>query len=285
MAAPDRFKYLKIALTRPHRYRWYRAITMGSTLAVLLAVPLLGVARMDLWGGGHLALGKPVNFAKGLVGVCLAMGAFYVVTFAVNLPAGRMFCGFGCPVGQLSRYADAIDAFPKDPARRRRGWLELVAFAFALSLAVSLWWVAPAALVAWPAGLVVWGAVALVTGYGIVHGRYWRWGFCRKLCPIGLYYSVVQTNSLIGIDFDPTGTCTDCEGCEGVCPVGLDPRHLDTLVPSPGGLAFAGFPGMNHCLHCGACVEVCEHLTRKAGGPAAMGFRRLGRRHAPVARA
>jgi len=261
---PDRFKYVRIVLSRAHRYRWYRGVSMSVSLLVLLVVV----------GGAHRALGRSVDLTHGLVAVGVAIAGFYVVTFLVNIPAGRMFCGFGCPVGQLSRFADTIDAFPKDAGRRRRGWLELLAFATVLALTCVLWWTSPGAFVSWPAAATAWSALALLAGYTVVHARVWRWGFCRKLCPIGLYYSVVQTSPLVGIDFDPARTCTDCGGCAAICPVHLDPRRLEDPIASPGGLAFSGFPAANHCLHCGACVEACEHLTRKAGGPPAMGFRR-----------
>lgn len=44
------------------------------------------------------------------------------------------------------------------------------------------------------------------------------------------------------------------------------------------GLSFGHLPASNHCLHCGACVEVCEHTTRKQEGPSPMAFRRLRRK-------
>ena len=102
---------------------------MGITLAVLFAVPVLGIARVDLVGGANLVLGKAAPLRAGVIAVAGAIASFYFVTFLINLPAGRMFCGFGCPIGQLSRFSDVIDAFPRDPVRRRRAWLELVAFA------------------------------------------------------------------------------------------------------------------------------------------------------------
>ena len=284
MGTTDRSRLLRLILTRPHRYRRARAITMSVTLAILFAVPLSGLARLDLWSDANWAFFRPVDFAKGLTAVLAAIVGFYVVTFIVNMPAGRMFCGFGCPVGQLSRFADAIDAFPADAARRRRGWLELVGFALVLSLAVTLWWTAPSTFLAWPAGAFAAGAVLTVAAAAVLHGRKWRWGFCRGFCPIGLYYSVVETGAPIGVDFDPSGVCTDCGACDTICPVHLQPRTLEAEVPAPGGLAFEGMPGLNHCLHCAMCVEVCEVVTAKRAGHPAMGLRRLHRKPRRAAR-
>ena len=278
MATPDRRRLLRLILTRPHRYRRNRAVTMAVTMSILFGVPLIGLARLDLWGDAHLALLRPVEFAQGLAAVLAAIVAFYVVTFLVNMPAGRMFCGFGCPVGQLCRFSDAIDAFPADAARRRRGWLELWGFALALSLAVTLWWTAPATFLAWSAGALAAAIVLTVAAAAVLHGRRWRWSFCRGFCPIGLYYSVVETGAPFGIDFDPGGTCIDCDACDTICPVELAPRALDAVVPAPGGLAFDGMPGLNHCLHCGLCVEVCEQVTHKRPGHPAMGLRRIHRK-------
>lgn len=275
MTESSRYRLLRLALTRHHRYRRYRAVTMGLTVAVLVVVPLSGLARVDLWGGAHYSLGHAADFAVGLVTVTAAIASFYGMTFLINMLAGRMFCGFGCPVGQLSRFADVIDARANDPSPKRRAWIALVSFAFLLCAATALWWVSPAVLLSGDAAATALtvGGVLLGTAYAVFHARRFRWGFCRKLCPIGLYYSVVQTSALIGIDFDADAACIDCDACAGICPVSLDPRHLDETIRAPGGLAFGGLPASTHCLHCGACVEICEHMMRKQQGPAAMGFR------------
>ena len=103
MGTTDRSRLLRLILTRPHRYRRARAITMSVTLAILFAVPLSGLARLDLWSDANWAFFRPVDFAKGLTAVLAAIVGFYVVTFVVNMPAGRMFCGLRIPeVGQQS---------------------------------------------------------------------------------------------------------------------------------------------------------------------------------------
>ena len=270
-----RSRILRVALNKPHRYRRFRLMTMAVTLSVLFAVPLIGLARVDLWGHDHRALGNPVALSRGIVATFVGIVGFYIVTFLINIPAGRMFCGFGCPVGHLSRLSDRIDAYPKEAAKRHRAWLDLVAFAAMLSLAVLLWWTSPMVFFAGEisATAVALGATALLTAASLFHGRYWRWSFCRKVCPIGLYYSVVRTTPLIEVDFDRNAPCTDCKACETICPAQLDPRHLERLLPSPGGLAFGELPAVNHCLQCGECIEICEHQTRKKDGPPPMGFR------------
>jgi ferredoxin-type protein NapH len=278
----DRTRLVRLILNRPHRYRQYRVVTMVITLGVLLAVPLSGLARVDLWGGGHRLLGRPVTLGVGVGALCAAVAVFYGATFLINMVAGRMFCGFGCPVGQLCRFADAADAHATAGARRR-SWLNLVLFAVALSAATSVWFVTPAVLLSGnPAAIALTAAgIALAAALAVLHARRWRWSFCRKLCPIGLYYSIVQSTALIGVEFDDTARCTDCGACVAICPVGLDPRRMAEPIPSPGGLAFSDLPAGNHCLHCGACIEVCEQMMRKQPGPTALGFHRP-RRHAPA---
>lgn len=249
---------------------------MGMTVAILLGIPLFHVARVDLWGGSHWLLGRPVHLGRGIAGVGGAIASFYAMTLFLNIFGGRLFCGFGCPVGQLSRFSDVVDAFAPGTPQRRRAWLQLIGFASLLATSVVLWWVAPGVFLSgeWQPTAIATAAIAAVAGAATVHGRYFRWDFCRKACPIGLYYSVVQTGALVQIDFDSKAACFDCGACSGICPAHLDPRHLDQTIPSPGGLGFAGLPGDSHCLRCGQCVDICEQMMRKRPGPAAMGFRR-----------
>ena len=80
-----------------------------------------------------------------------------------------------------------------------------------------------------------------------LHGRYWRWRFCAGYCPIGIYYSAVQTGHTFGIQFDEArDTCKDCDSCKLVCPVGLDPRHLEAPKDDIGGVAIDGFSSVGY---------------------------------------
>jgi polyferredoxin len=266
MVLSPRLKILGQLEARPHRYRRWRLGAQLFTLAALFAVPLTGVARFDLWAGHHRSLFAPTDPVTGFFTVLFAIPAFYFPTFFVNFFLGRLFCGFGCPVGQVSRFADGAQA----ATGRGRGLAQARAWGYAalLAFAVLLWWVDPAVCrdgSARARTLAAGGFLGL-TALLWLHGRLWRWSFCESYCPIGLYYSVIHLRPRFGIHFDDPGDrCRDCDACAEVCPVGLDPRDLSVPRSGLGGLALSGFPSAHHCLVCGDCVRACELVLAKQG--------------------
>lgn len=272
-----RLKILRALRLTGHPFDTWRRLGMAVTLGVLFAVPLSGLARVDLWGGHHALLFRPASLRQGLAAVILGIGAFYVITFLVNLVGGRLFCGWGCPVGQLSRFGEAVD-MPGKPAQRRRARIEGAAFSAALVLSVMAWWVDLRVL--WwgrgPALALAWGALLAGVAAAYAHGRWWRWNFCMSTCPIGLYYSFVSPARWYGVHFrNQTSTCIECNACDNVCPVDLAPRDLMSAAGERPGLSIADAPGRNHCLECGDCVRACEFMIEKSGGdevPLLLGF-------------
>ncbi len=248
---------------------------MALTLGALVLVPTLGIARFDVFGAEHRALGKPADALHGLIAVLVAIFLSYLVTFQVNLVAGRMFCGWGCPIGQLNRLSDAFDS-----ARKRKEKLlwgaTFVLFAVALSVSLLLWWMPVHAFWTPPGGWLAVGTLGLATAGALAFGKGVGWTFCRKACPIGLYYSVVQQKRPLGILYEEDA-CLDEGVCQTACPVDLDPRNLPGLKNGIGGLAIDGLTAHSHCLRCGACVEACELVTTKLERPALLFGRTEGR--------
>ncbi len=255
-----RLKLLKKLRSRSHRYGLYRLLTQSTTLAILFFVPLSGLARCDLWGGEHRSLFRSVSAFDGFVAVSVGVAVLYLITFVANFLCGRLFCGWGCPVAQVSRFGEALES---------GGWrarLEGGAFATLLVLGVMLWWVSPRIIVDGSLGAWAVAGAAFLTLFALTyaHAKVFRWGFCKKACPIGLYYSVVATEPSHGIVFErELETCKECSLCDHVCPVDLHPRELSQARDGLGGLAFDGLPEDNHCLRCGDCVEACEYVFAK----------------------
>lgn len=271
-----RLKVLKLVDAAPNRFRVRRIFSQAFTLGVLIAVPLLGVARVDLWGGGHFLLGERTTFKRALAGVIVGIAAMYVVTFLSNLGAGRLFCGWGCPVGQVSRFGERLDTPGLKGRRKFRAYFEGGAYSAAFVVSVMCWWVDPS--VFWrgaPAAVAVAGGVLMVGVAGaMLHGFFWRWAFCKSVCPIGLYYSFVSPARYFGVHFrNAEGSCIDCDACDNVCPVGLTPRDLSSPVTDRRGVSLMDAPGHNHCLECGDCIVACERMVglaakRHGGKPA-----------------
>lgn len=275
-----RLKVLKAVRRVRHRYDAYRVLGMTVSLGLLLVVPVSGLARVDLWRGGHYLLFRAVPFKHGLAGVIVGIALMYVVTFLSNVVAGRLFCGWGCPVGQVSRFGETVDT--PGMSRRRRAWVSFQGAMFSLLFVVSVmaWWVDLRVL--WEGSGVArawsWGLLAIGVAGAYLHGRWWRWNFCKSACPIGLYYSFVSPASWYGVYFrNQHNTCIECDACDHVCPVDLKPRDLMAPIPARAGVSIADAPGRNHCLECGDCVRACERMIELSGHdpvPLLLGYHR-----------
>ncbi len=263
-----RLKVLKAVRRERHRYDGLRVLGMTVSLGLLSAVPLSGLARVDLWRGRHYLLYEVVPFKHGLAGVIIGIGLMYVVTFLSNVVAGRLFCGWGCPVGQVSRFGETVDTPGLKWKKRWQTQIKGAAFSLLFVLSVMAWWVdlsvlwqGSATALAWS-----WGLMGIGVAGAYVHGRWWRWDFCKSACPIGLYYSFVSPASWYGVYFrNQQDTCIECDACDHVCPVDLKPRDLMAPIPARAGVSIADAPGRNHCLECGDCIRACEQMIKLRG--------------------
>jgi ferredoxin-type protein NapH len=236
------------------RYRRRRVVVITLSLLVLLAVPLTGVARVDLWDGRHVLLGERVGWAAALKGVVVAIASLWGATFLVNMAVGRFFCGWGCPVGYVSRLGEDVD---RAKTRRARVAQHLAGGGFvgAFVASVLLWWVDPNVVLegSWTARATVASLFVALSAGGFAHAFAWRFLFCLRACPIGLYYRYVTSKAPVGIQFlEVPDPCIQCRACEKVCPVDLDPKRLGDVD------AGAERYGDAECLRCGDCVEACR---------------------------
>jgi polyferredoxin len=243
---------------RGSRYRARRVVVVTLSLAVLLAVPLTGIARVDLWDGRHVLLGEAVPATTALKGVVVAIAALWGTTFVVNTIVGRFFCGWGCPVGYVGRLGEDV-AREKRRSRRIEQQLAGAGFVGAFVASVMLWWVDPRVVAegSWTARAAVLGAFLALSFGGFLHAFMWRFLFCLKVCPIGLYYRYVTSKAPVGIQFlEVPDPCVECGACVNVCPVDVDPRRLGE--PEAGAADTPVRYGDAECLRCGDCVDACR---------------------------
>lgn len=259
----DRVRLLTAVATRGARFTILRTLVITFSQLVLLGIPLSDTLRIDLWRGNHHLLGEPVGAIEAIKGFVIAMAVLWGVTFATNVVVGRFFCGWGCPVGYVSRLGEDAQL-----RQRKKGWRLLLSHLAGASFvgtfvgALMLWWVDWRVLTegSTTARAVVIGTWLLLCAGGFLHAFVWRFGFCKTACPIGLYYRFVTSSTPIGIVFSNTpDPCIECGACEKICPVDIDPKRLgETVVLAEGDERY----GDAECIRCGDCVEACRMIFK-----------------------
>jgi ferredoxin-type protein NapH len=182
--------------------------------------------------------------------------------------AGRLFCGWVCPVNTLLEINAALRAW----LERRSGRIRLpggaappalrylVLTAGLLISAVAGFnafaFILPYAGLARDLHLAVYGGAV---GFGILFmaviaatelvaaPRIW----CRSLCPTGLLLELVGRWRVWGIRRTESGEClSGCNACVAVCPVAVTPRdEID----------------VERCMSCNTCVDICPTQVLEIG--------------------
>lgn len=252
----------------PVRVKWFiaRRIVQVAVIAVI-ASPLIGRSFFQ----GNLSAGKlsgigltdPLaflqatlasrTFVASFLGSALLVGAFYL------LIGGRTFCGWICPVYLVTELGDKI--------RRRLGTggrkypLAGIRWSLVATLGISLVAGIPAFEIVSPIGITTraimfkaWVPLLLVVGIVVIEIAVARRIWCRSLCPVGGFYSLLGRISPLKVGFTQQ-RCTGCGECSRVCPV------EEVLVPALGGGSRQVVSG--DCTRCGDCIDVCP--TRALG--------------------
>jgi len=260
-----RLRLRKNVIARGHRYARVRLFTLSGSILILLAVPASRLIRFDAFGGEHYVLFERASALHAVAGVFVGFCSLVALTFAFNLVGSRLFCGWGCPAAQISRFGEAVESAKTTGKSRGRSVVQGAAFSAVFAVALMSWWTDLSVFVQGSAAqiLTAGGVLSALVALSFVHGHYWRWGFCKTACPIGLYYSVVSPSVSYGVVFEEKlSTCIDCNACTSICPVELEPRRLSLALEDARGLAMGGLPADNHCLRCGDCITACEMVLR-----------------------
>ncbi len=212
-------------------------------------------------------LADPIAVASLLGGLAwpplsLLLGGALVLLLHVLF--GRLFCGWLCPYGTLSRLVSRLRPRFALPGSLPRwlGYLSLGAVVLAPLVGGSLVSFLPYAAV----GLALqglafggWLGATLLLGLLLLSDLLlWEHGVCRSLCPSGALQSLVGRWRVLRLEpLRKVGCQAHCHLCAEACWLGLDPR--------------AGAPG-SECDSCGRCIGVCPSsrlVLRLPGQPTA----------------
>ncbi len=220
----------------------------------LAAADLMGIPLADPLASLQVVLASRVVVPAFLVSAC-AVALFYF------LVGGRTFCAWICPVYLLTEAGEAL--------RRRTGlgertaplaakkWSLLLVLCITAATGLPLFEIlSPIGMVARAVAYGGYLALGCLLGLMLVEVTVSRRIWCRSLCPLGGFYSLVGRFSPTGIRYAPS-RCTACGACSRICPV------EEVLEPS---LA-RGEPRIvsGDCTRCGACIDVCPHRALTMG--------------------
>jgi len=89
-----------------------------------------------------------------------------------------------------------------------------------------------------------------------------RRAWCGHLCPVGAFYSLLGSHSLLRIRADARDQCDDCMDCFLVCP------EQQVIRPALKGAEQGISPVITsaNCTNCGRCIDVCAKNVFHFGG-------------------
>ena len=249
-------------------FKWwpFRRLVQLSVVA-LIASPLLGMElfRGNLAAGELFGIGlaDPLAFLEALLAshifVPSFLGSALIITLLYFITGGRSFCGWVCPVHLLTELGDII--------RRRLGSGERtlspngIRWSFCATVVISLLAGIPLFEIVSPIGITsrgimfsAWQPLLLVCAILAVEIGIARRIWCRSLCPVGGFYSLLGRFSPVRVGFTPH-LCTHCGECSRVCPVEeVLAAPLENRTPQITDGA---------CTRCCDCIDICP--TRALG--------------------
>ena len=186
-------------------------------------------------------------------------GAIIVVLFYM-LVGGRTYCSWVCPVNIVT-----------DSAQWLRDQFKLSG-ASTLSRNTRYWIVISTLILSFITGSIAWEMINPISMLhrGLIFGMGLAWivvlavfnldllvvrrGWCSHLCPVGVFYSLIGTKSLIRIRADARDKCDDCMDCFKVCP------EQQVIRPALKGMNKNIGPVItsSNCTNCGRCIDVCD---------------------------
>ncbi len=250
-----------------HRFLLLRRSSQLFFLALFLLGPWFGIWIVQGTLAGSLTLGvlpltDPFVLMQSLIAghwpelTALIGGVIALVTYA--LIGGRVYCSWVCPINPVTDAANWLHRkldLPKgwQPKRGTRLWV-LATVLIVSGLGGVIAWELVNPITMLHRGLIfgmgfVWAMVAAIFVFDLFVSRH---GWCGHLCPVGAFYGLIGTKSLLRVSAHNRVACDDCMDCYAVCP--------ENQVISP---ALKGKPGSSplilspDCTNCGRCIDVC----------------------------
>lgn len=195
-------------------------------------------------------------------------GAIIVLVFYV-LVGGRVYCSWVCPVNIVT-----------DTAQWLREHFNITG-ASSISRKTRYWILSATLILPLVTGNIAWEMVNPVSMLhrGLIFGMGLAWfivlavflldllvsrrAWCSHLCPVGAFYGLLGSHSLIRIRADARDQCDDCMDCFMVCPEqqvirpALKGYTNKSSIKAGDAKVIGPVITSANCTNCGRCIDVC----------------------------
>lgn len=195
--------------------------------------------------------GQPIA-STALIGAVI-IAAFYL------LVGGRVYCSWVCPVNIVTDVANGLRRRfdikgGAHISRKTRYWILGMTFLLALFSGTIVWeLINPVSML--HRGIIFgmgigWVVILAVFLFDLLVSRH---GWCGHLCPVGAFYSLLGSQSIIRVNALDRDKCDDCMDCFAVCP------EQQVISPALKGAHKGIGPVITsvNCNNCGRCIDVC----------------------------
>lgn len=267
---PGTDRIAEVGWIKANQWLLLRRLSQLSLLGLFLLGPLAGLWIVK----GNLASSLTLEvlpltdpyvllqsfFAGHIMQTTAITGALIVLIFYLLL-GGRVYCSWVCPINIVT-----------DVANWLRIKLAIRGHGMRFSLQTGYWIFAMTLILALITKSIVWELVNPVTMFyrSILYGLGYAWlviiaifffdlfvsrrGWCGYLCPVGIFYGLLGSKSLLRITAKNREQCDDCMDCFDVCP---EPQ---VIKPALKKLTDDKSPIINsgRCTNCARCIDVCN---------------------------
>ncbi|MDV7144157.1 quinol dehydrogenase ferredoxin subunit NapH [Tropicimonas sp. TH_r6] len=250
-----------------YKFLIWRRVSQFFFLFLFLMGPWFGI----WWVKGTLAGSMTFNFlplndpfiltqmfATGHWPETTAIIGGLLVMLVYALVGGRVYCSWVCPINPVTDGASWLHR----KLNIQKGWQP--------KRSARLWILGTVLLISFLTGTIAWEVVNPVTMLhrGLVFGMGWVWGlvgaififdlfvarhgWCGHVCPVGAFYGLLGSKSLLRISAVKRDACDDCMDCYAVCP------EIHVISPALKGKGEATPLILSpDCTNCGRCIDVC----------------------------
>jgi ferredoxin-type protein NapH len=259
---------------RTHRFLLLRRFSQLGILGLFLTGPLLGVWIVK----GNLASSLTLDVLpltdphvllqsvlSGVVPQNAAIIGVVIVLLFYALLGGRVFCAWVCPVNMVTDLASWLRRKlglrgSSQISRNARYWMLALTLVLPLTVTGGIVW----ELVN-PVSMMFRGIVfGIGAGWLVIAGVFLfdllvaKDGWCGHLCPVGAFYNLLGSKSLLRVNAVKRSACNDCMECFVVCP---EPQVIKPALQGASPVILS-----SDCTNCGRCIDICAKDVFHFGG-------------------